>query len=907
MSRSVKSKKKVARNDGVPDVYRDMLADAKVSSPVLTDDEGKRVKRRRIGGRVVTKAVEDAQEDAPNQEKACADSDDEMDGLFEESVSRRPKIVKTDSEDSASSDMEWEEVDLQNHDVEKRERGSDHSEGEKLNLVLSDDDKAIRTPKSVKRRPVTSVEKKLRLDIHKMHICCLLVHVYLRNHWCNDEDLHTLLRGLLTRKTVSYLNPDEAKSQFQRSRSFMDGLEQASDGFRNKFKITARGLSRPAWAESPEALARSQPPTDIDLPMAKEDFKIAAQRLNASRDVGAQLFCALLRSVGVDARLICSLQTLTFNSSPPAIGTSQPKYTAYYSAEQQEQHGPSEADNDSDTENKHASGGKTAIGSVGGRTRFEPNANGALESPSDKLPLYPKRPIRESKYPVYWVEAFNEAVQKWVPVDPLVTRTIAKPSKFEPPIGDPENKLIYVVAFEDDGSAHDVTRRYARAYNAKTRRDRVESTKRGEKWWKRIMKLYKRRYHMDRDQVDDAELTKKEAAEPMPRNVQDFKDHPYYALERHLRRHEVIHPKREVGKVSSGKSGANTLLEPIYRRRDVQDVQSGDKWYRTMGREIKPGEQPLKRVAARKAREQSIDPDDEEQENAGTGLYAIEQTTLYKAPPVLNGRIPKNMYGNLDVYVPSMVPPGGCHIHHPDTVRAAKILGIDFAEAVTGFAFKGRHGTAITTGAVIASEYREAVGEIVSALEDERVQAEEARRSHEALRMWKRLLAGLRIRERIEGYDIEGERGIVPETSDQMDEVGNHSDHGGGFFPGQEAEDFAEPTGGSTLFQEAAMISGGEGSDGVIINNAASPGRQPGRQVKDHFLDSLDDDTGGGFLAEDDHDEDAKQALRDTTEVDVNVQVPSSALPTQHLTMSSTFAQPVEQRDTNNRMERRSH
>ena len=196
-----------------------------------------------------------------------------------------------------------------------------------------------------------------------------------------------------------------------------------------------------------------------------------------------------------------------------------------------------------------------------------------------------RKKIRESKYPVYWVEAFTEAVKKWVPVDPLVTKTIAKPSKLEPPAGDSGNTMSYVVAFEDDGSARDVTRRYAKAYNAKTRRDRVEVTKGGEKWWRRLMRLYRRSHGLDRDQVEDAELTAKEAAEPMPRNVQDFKDHPYYALERHLKRHEVIHPKREVGKVGAGTTNA---LESIYRRRDVHQLKSADKWYR-MGREINVG------------------------------------------------------------------------------------------------------------------------------------------------------------------------------------------------------------------------------------------------------------------------------------------------------------------------------
>ncbi len=197
-----------------------------------------------------------------------------------------------------------------------------------------------------------------------------------------------------------------------------------------------------------------------------------------------------------------------------------------------------------------------------------------------------QKPIRESKYPVYWVEAFNEAVQKWVPTDPLVTKTVAKPSKFEPPAGEPGNSMSYVVAFEDDGSARDMTRRYAKAYNAKTRRNRVEATKDGDKWWRRVMRFYQRSHAMDRDQVEDAELTAKETAEPMPRNVQDFKDHPYYALERHLKRHEVIHPKREVGKVGAGRPGSTNALEPIYRRSDVYQLKSADKWYR-MGREIK--------------------------------------------------------------------------------------------------------------------------------------------------------------------------------------------------------------------------------------------------------------------------------------------------------------------------------
>ena len=114
---------------------------------------------------------------------------------------------------------------------------------------------------------------------------------------------------------ISYLNPDEDKSQFQRSRSFMDGLTQATEAFKGSFKITARGMARSKWADSPETLALMEPPDDVDLPMQIADMREAAARMQGSRDVGAQLFCAMLRSAGVDARLTCSLQPLPFQPS----------------------------------------------------------------------------------------------------------------------------------------------------------------------------------------------------------------------------------------------------------------------------------------------------------------------------------------------------------------------------------------------------------------------------------------------------------------------------------------------------------------------------------------------------------------------------------------------------------------
>lgn len=83
----------------------------------------------------------------------------------------------------------------------------------------------------------------------------MYAHFKLSNVVLDAEDFKAVLRNLLSSRTTSYLDPDEKNSQFQRSRSFVDGLSQASEEFRTKFKIIARGMSRSYWAESPEALA----------------------------------------------------------------------------------------------------------------------------------------------------------------------------------------------------------------------------------------------------------------------------------------------------------------------------------------------------------------------------------------------------------------------------------------------------------------------------------------------------------------------------------------------------------------------------------------------------------------------------------------------------------------------------
>lgn len=530
--------------------------------------------------------------------------------------------------------------------------------------------------------------------------------------------------------------------------------------------------------------------------------------MNGSRDVGAQLFCAMLRAAGVETRLVCSLQPLSFVTGGPTL----PK--------------PRQA--------------KTPSRPTPARveaTRAEPPPSAAIPSPRARLghpnaaayivpelsappatatPRTPPRqppPIRESEYPVYWVEVLDAAHQKWQPVDCLVTYTMFRANKLEPPAADRGNCLSYVVAIGEDGSGKDVTRRYAKAYNAKTRRLRVDGpliAEDGRKWWRKVMRRYKQPgARSDLDQIENNELSGMEAREPMPRNVADFKNHPVYALERHMRRHEVLAPDAPVvGTVGAGSKGP---LEKIYRRRDVRAGKSVDKWYR-LGREINPGEEPVKVLPKRKRpqrrgrRAADDDQDDSSSDDPvlgpspskGIPIFTFDQTSLYVPPPVVAGRVPKNKFGNLDLYVPSMVPGGGAHIPHPRAGHAAHILGVDYAPALTGFDWRGRKGTAVYNGVVVPAEAEAGVRAVIDGFEDLEAMLEEEKRSRRALATWKRLLRGMRIRKSVFGDEDVFDESIpledlpVDEDEEMEDDDSDHLaggfepeyDQAGGFEPG---------------------------------------------------------------------------------------------------------------------------
>ncbi|EDU41002.1 RAD4 DNA repair protein RAD4 [Pyrenophora tritici-repentis] len=702
-------------------------------------------------------------------------------------TNNRVRQTIVDSDESDDSDMEWEDA-LADDDEDDADEGREGTRQVGDISITLGGNKAMDTgtKRKVRRRAITSVDKKRRLDIHKMHILCLLYHVHRRNTWCNDRRVQSVLRKIVPSKTLTSLVPDPEITQYSASKRFIDGMNELKSMWSKRFNITAQGMYKPRWAEVEASVRPFSDFDELDDPMDKDEFRTAAYTLRGSQDLGTQLFCALLRAIGLEARLVCSLQPLPFASAAeratPQKAATDKNVIVVDPYNTQAEQSPTKSKSQTPRSKR-----LSKLERVMGERHAVLNNTGVAPK---------KQKAYHTAYPVYWVEVLNPSYQKWVCIDTHSTFTVNAPEKLEPPLSFAQNTLCYAIAFDEDYTAKDVTRRYAKAYNAKTRKYRVESTPGGQDWWRRTMRFFKRASPLDRDQLEDAALARKEAAEGIPRNVQDFKGHPVYVLERHLKHNEVIHPLVQVGKVNCG-TAMNPKMEPIYRRTNVHLVRTADKWYR-LGRDVKTGEQPLKRAKPKKGRRPSIGEDmdvDEQADDVSAGLFAEFQTELYIPPPVVRGRVPRNAYGNLDLYVPSMCPPGGTHIRHKLAAKAARIVGVDSADAVTGFSFKGRHGTAIIQGVVVAQEYADAVQAVIDGMECQQEEAEAAARTAESLRLWRRFLVGLRVTQRVNAIVIDGERGPQIDVQDEISRQDRElaaQEMAGGFFPDE--GDVAEPS-----------------------------------------------------------------------------------------------------------------
>ena len=771
-----------------------------------------------------------------------------------EDVSPQPatKKCKTEHEED-DEEVDWEDA-IQEENSHQPEPELQRQVGDlELTLDKGAQTRSLTDPHQKKKGP-SKIERQIRITTHCMHVQFLLFHNLVRNGWACDKEVQTALASQLPpqiqreidkwkvasgmdtkvpeakkptpRKGATKIRKngkaiDDARSQREWGKPAErqeKGAPNMSSGdpilrllrvlaayWKKRFTITAPNLRKEGYkplAQLEGEIAsfrndKHDPEEHGERVRGIEDFRRKAKTCEGSRDVGAQLFTALVRSLGLEARLITSLQAVGFGWSKNEDAT--PKKKSKSSVEAAESDEATKSDDDIIERPKpKKSNGKTGNRRKGKREapidlseeNISENSNDKDsdddESVVDITPSMPKRKPnrnydRDMTYPTYWTEVISPITNEVYPVDPFIVNppVASKPehlTSFEPRGAKADKAklvLAYVVAYSSDGTAKDVTTRYLKRHmwpgRTKGVRMPVEKVpvynKRGKikyhedyDWFKTVMSGYRRPDHQ-RTAVDDLEEAKDlKPVKPEKReskgeeSLQGYKSSAEFVLERHLRREEALCPgSKPVKHFSSGK-GEKARSEPVFLRKDILVCRTGESWHKE-GRQVKGGEHPIKMVPVRAVtltRKREVEEAEREGgEKLKQGLYSWDQTEWIIPPPIQDGVIPKNAFGNMDVYVPSMVPAGAVHVPLRSTMKICKRLGIDYAEAVTGFEFGNKRAVPVITGVVVAAEHEDLVIDEWEKDEEERKRKEEGKREKLALNTWRKFLTGLRIIERV--------------------------------------------------------------------------------------------------------------------------------------------------------------
>ena len=575
-------------------------------------------------------------------------------------------------------------------------------------------------------------------------------------------------------------------------------LRYLSAYWRAKFKITVpslrkRGYLSPFTLEA-EINTWKEDPSDADTFGERienlEAFRGIARKCEGSKDVGQQLYTSLLRGLGIEARLVASLQPVGFGWSQAEEGKPKTLEKVKNKLEAKKQN-PQPA-----TPSKAAKNHTVMNGTQGSPIALDDDSSSdlssiiSLSSDSEAIIKKPKKSPKSRKYadelpfPTYWTEVISHLTHTPICVAmPNILKPASTPDGLTPfycrgAAADKARQVFaYIVAFSSDGTAKDVTTRYLPKHQwpgrTKGFRMPIEKipiyNKRGKvkkweefDWLKSVMRPYARSITKRQpwDEIEDeGDLVPCQPEKPPTMDeeggketLQGYKNSAEYVLERHLRREEALKPGAKIVRHFVTGKGDSEKKEPVYRRKDIVTCRTVESWHKE-GREVKEGEQPLKFVPMRAVtvtRKREIEERErEEGEKIKQGLYSKAQTDWIIPPPIEDGKIPRNAFGNIDVYVPTMIPAGAVHIPLRGTARVCKKLGVDFAEACTGFEFGKQRAVPVLTGVVVAAENEDMVIDAWEADEAEKAKKEAAKRETVVLGLWKKFFVGLRIVDRI--------------------------------------------------------------------------------------------------------------------------------------------------------------
>lgn len=364
-----------------------------------------------------------------------------------------------------------------------------------------------------------------------------------------------------------------------------------------------------------------------------------------------------------------------------------------------------------------------------------------------------------------WSEVYDEKKKSWIHVD-AIRRIVGHPHETESLRGKGA-PFSYIVGISDTERLIDVTPRYAARWSKslalriadKWMQQTIEAmsaaVSNGTRWKHDATSLGDHTFgEEDEEQLFAAEQSKLLAmteSEEMPTSVEGFKKHHLYCLERHLGQYECMYPRKAVG-IFKG--------QPVFLRKHVQVTRSAYQWLR-LGRVVKASERekPAKWYTKSKNGKASAQDSDDENDgddsmgsnaNGARAMFGVWQTNEFVSPPVVDGIVPKNSYGNIELWSKSHVPRHAVHVRLPRIEKVAQQLGIDFAQAVVGFEVKNGRNVPKFDGIVVAESSLEMLVDAHAHVQQNTIEKAIEKNQQLIARRWERIVRRLLLRQRLE-------------------------------------------------------------------------------------------------------------------------------------------------------------
>ncbi|CAF1087295.1 unnamed protein product [Rotaria sp. Silwood1] len=652
----------------------------------------------------------------------------------------------TDSDDDDDDDA-WENIHSKPNEevaiqklLKEREERQSTTINDEVEVNLTSDEVAAAQGK--RKKNLNSKEHQLELQLkrvlkknflqkHKHHIVCNLGHgFHLTKTYINNQELRSLMFSLLDESITKTLIYNSKTTN-------MNDIHRLVKYFNEIFIL----IDKPS-----NDIRENQPITMEKLRQAMSDHLT-----NTLSSIRVILFAIYVRLLQYECRLV-------FAADLPPIRPRQEKDEKLHIPHgslkkniKKKQPTISDDDNSNSTMNEdilplHSHDHSSDLSRVVSSSSSEIIKNDQAISPESTTKtskeLKSKIKTRSLKPRYYWIELFIETIDDgYIPID-IYTSKINSVTEFEVNIKFP---MLYVWAFDTDLSslyAKDVTKRYSQKWlTTSYRTSNIEHKTNGDpKWYKKFMKKYqpKDKKKSIYSEVENKQIENQLARQPIPQSKSELNGHPLYVLKSKLLKFEGIYPNdtQPIGWFKE---------EPIYSRDNIHILRSKQTWLKE-ARQVNHGEEPYKIV---EGRIKNIDRKMGVTTRPELELFGEWQTSEYVPPVAKDGIVPCNEYGNVDLFKPEMLPHGCVHIVEPNAARLCKKLGINYAEAITGFDAHGGGSHPVMEGIVICKEYEQTLRDALEQQKQIAIEKEIKKKEDRIYKNWRKLIRGLIIKQNL--------------------------------------------------------------------------------------------------------------------------------------------------------------